>query len=91
MQSEFEGGRQELHLLIDRLPAEQVTAALQYMHYLCADPVLLSLMNAQPDDEPYTDEERKQDAEAMAAIARGEGISHAEILSEFGLNSSEHV
>ena len=91
MQSELDGGKQELHLLIDRLSAEQVTAALRYIHYLCTDPVLLSLMNAPPDDEPYTEEERREDAEAMAALARGEGISHEEILSEFGLDPSEHT
>jgi hypothetical protein len=55
------------------------------MHYLCADPVLLSLLNASPDDEPYTDEQRERDAEADASIASGGGISHDELLREFGL------
>jgi hypothetical protein len=91
MDGDFDNGKQELHLLIDQLPTDQVQAALQYMHYLCTDPVLLSLLNAPPDDEPYTEEERKEDAEAMAALARGEGISHSEILREFGLDPSEHV
>jgi hypothetical protein len=49
----------------------------------CADPVLLSLLNAPPDDEPYTDQQRVEDAESAASIARGEGISHEEILIEF--------
>jgi len=40
------------------------------MRYLCADPVLLSLLNAPPDDEPYTEEQRERDAEAAASIAR---------------------
>jgi hypothetical protein len=77
--------KQELHRLIDQLPTGQVTAALRYLHYLCADPVLLSLLNAPPDDEAYTDEQRARDAEAEAAIAGGEGISHEEVLHEFGL------
>ena len=54
-------------------------------HYLCADPVLLSLLNAPADDEPYTDEQRQRDAEAEASIAGGGGISHEKILSEFGI------
>ena len=54
------------------------------MHCLCADPVLLSLLNASADDEPYTEEQRLRDAEAEASIAGGGGISHEEILSEFG-------
>ena len=55
------------------------------MHYLCADPVLLSLLNAPPVDEPYSEGQRERDAEAEASIARGEGISHDEVLREFGL------
>jgi hypothetical protein len=52
---------------------------------LSADPVLLSLLNAPPDDEPYTTEQRREDAEAEDSIARGEGIRHEDILREFGL------
>jgi hypothetical protein len=84
MAGDFDNGKQELHQLIDRLPIGQVTAALRYMHYLCADPVLLSLLNAPPDDEPYTDEQRQRDAEAEASIAKGHRISHEEVLREFG-------
>lgn len=75
--------KRELHNLVEKLPPDQVSAALQYLHYLCANPVLLSLLNAPPDDEPYTDQQRAEDAEASASIARGEGISHQEILREF--------
>jgi len=75
--------KRELHDLVEKLPPDQVSAALRYLHFLCADPVLLSLLNAEPDDEPYTDRQRAEDAEAAASIARGEGISHEEILREF--------
>jgi hypothetical protein len=85
MSGDFDDGKQRLHRLIDQLPSEQVTAALRYLHYLCADPVLLSLLNAPPDNEPYTDGQRERDAEAEASIARGDGISHEEVLREFGL------
>jgi hypothetical protein len=80
-----DNGKQELHQWVDQLPTEQVAAALRYMHYLCADPVLLSLLNAPPDDDPYTEGQRERDAEAEASIARGDGISHEEVLREFGL------
>jgi hypothetical protein len=75
--------KRELHELVEKLPADQVSVALRYLHFLCADPVLISLLNAEPDNEPYTDRERTEDAEAAAAIARGEGIPHEEILREF--------
>jgi len=82
---QFDDRKQELHRLIDQLPTGQVTAALRYTHYLCADPVLLSLLNAAPDNEPYTEVQRGRDAESEASITRGESISHEEILREFGL------
>jgi hypothetical protein len=85
MVGDFDKGKQELHQLVDQLPAGQVTAALRYIHYLCTDPVLLSLLNAPPDDEPYTDEQRARDAEAEAAIDRGDGIPHEEVLRELSL------
>ncbi|HWE52798.1 MAG TPA: hypothetical protein VG273_23595 [Bryobacteraceae bacterium] len=72
-------------VVIDHPPAGQITVALRYIHYLCADPVLLSLLNALPDDEPYTAERRERDAEAEASIAGGGGISHHDVLREFGL------
>ena len=89
MTGDFANGKLELHNLIDRLPPGQVTAALQYLHYLCTDPVLLSILSAQPDDEPYTERQRDRDAEAEASIARGDGISHEEVLREFGLQPVE--
>jgi hypothetical protein len=55
------------------------------MHYLCADPVLRSFLNASPDDEPYTDEQRERDARAEASLASGGGVSHEDVLREFGL------
>jgi hypothetical protein len=85
MTGSFEDAKLELHQLVDQLPVEQITAALRFMHYLSADPVLLSLLNALPDDEPYTEEQCDRDAEAEASIARGDGVSHQEVLREFGL------
>jgi hypothetical protein len=89
MDVDFDNGRQELHLLVDQLPPDQVAAALQYVRYLRIDPVLLSLLNAPSDDEPYSEEQRERDADAVASLARGEGISHAEVLREFGVQSAE--
>ncbi len=75
--------KRQLHELVESLSPDHVPAALKYMQYLSADAVLLSLLSAPADDEPYTDEQRRQDAEAEAAIVRGEGISQEDILREF--------
>ncbi len=83
--TDVNSGRQHLHELVEKLPPEQVFAALQFLNFLCADAVLLSLLNAPADDEPYTHEQRQHAADAEASIRRGEGISHEEILREFGV------
>jgi len=83
--TDVNSGRQQLHELVEKLQPEQVFAALQFLNFLCADAVLLSLLNAPADDEPYTHEQRQHDADAEASIRRGEGISHEEILREFGV------
>jgi hypothetical protein len=74
--------KRQLHALVERLPEDQINPALSYLNFLCADPVLLSLLNAPPDDEPYTEEQQRRAEEAEASIARGEGIPHEEILRE---------
>ena len=91
MDVDFDSVKRELHHLIDQLPNDQVAAALQYMHYFSTDPVLYSLLNAPSDDEPYTEGQRERDAEAVASIVRGDGISHAEVLREFGLHPPERA
>ena len=49
------------------------------------DPLARSLSNAPVDREAISDEEAAALDEAHASIARGEGLSHEEILREFGL------
>ncbi len=71
--------------LVLTLPHEQVRAAREYLTFLCADPLLVSLINAEADDEPYTEEQQRRSEEGVASIERGEGIPHEEILREFGL------
>jgi hypothetical protein len=47
--------------------------------------VRLAILRAPLDDESYTEDQQRQDAEARAAIARGEGTPHEDVLREFGL------
>jgi hypothetical protein len=49
--------RQELHTLVDDIPASDLPAARKMLRAL-EDPVELAILNAAPDDEPETEEER---------------------------------
>ena len=74
--------REELHKLVDHIPESDVAAARKILRAL-ADPVWQSILAAPIDDEPETELER---AEVDAARGEsGSGISHEEVLREFGV------
>jgi len=76
--------RQHVHALVDQLDPGQLHAVGQLLEVM-TDPVARSLANAPVEAEPVSAEEAAALDEAHAAIARGEGIPHEEILREFGL------
>ncbi len=77
--------RKQLHNLIERLPENEVATVYRLLAGLLADPLWIATATAPHDDEPYTPEQRARDVEAQAAIDRGEGVPHDDILREFGL------
>jgi hypothetical protein len=77
--------KQQLHDLIERLPENEIATVYRLLAGLLADPLWIASVTAPVDDEPYTSEQQADDAEAQAAIDRGEGIPHAQMLREFGL------
>jgi hypothetical protein len=64
----------ELHRLVDELPEHAVEVAGDLLRRAAEDPDLAHLLAAPWDDEPYTAEERVEDAEALRRIDAGEGI-----------------
>ena len=76
--------RHEAHLLIDVLPEEKLCAVRNLLDVL-VEPLSRSLAMAPVEDEELNDETIASIERARASLARGEGISHVEILHEFGL------
>ena len=74
--------KQQAHELIDRLPPAQLSAVVGLLEAML-DPV--SLANAPVEEEEIAPETAAALERARASLARGEGISHEEILREFGL------
>jgi hypothetical protein len=77
--------KQQLHDLIERLPESEIASVYRLLAGLLADPLWIASVTAPIDDEPYMPEQQADDAEAQAAIDRGEGITHAQMIGEFGL------
>jgi len=80
--------KQQAHKLIELLPPGQVPAAVGMLETLL-DPFSRALANAPVDDEPVSAEEAREVEAAKASFARREGISHEEVLAEFGLTSED--
>jgi len=80
--------KQEAHELIDRLSPGQVIAAVGLFKAML-DPVSIALANAPYDDEPVSEEEARDIAQARAAAARGETISNDDVLADFGLSPED--
>src|ERR1700677_3231744 len=80
--------KQEAHELIDRISTAQASAVVVLITSML-DPVDRALANAPFDDEPVSEEEARDIAEARASYARGEAVSHDEVLAEFGLTADD--
>jgi hypothetical protein len=78
--------RQHAHELIDHIPESQLSTAVGLLEKIL-DPVTLALLNAPIDDEPVTEEERAEVAEAHEWLKRngGKGIPHDEAMRQLGL------
>lgn len=80
--------KQQAHDLIERLAPGQISAVVHLLEVMTA-PLARSLANAPIDDEPVSEEEAHEIADARASLDRGEGIPHEKVLAEFGLTSED--
>ena len=76
--------RPQAHALLDVLPSEKL-AAVRSLLEVMAEPLSRSRAVAEVEDEEITADMAASLDRARASLARGDGISHEEILREFGL------
>ena len=88
MELDFAQQRQQAHLLIDVLPEEKLSAVHNLLEVL-VEPLSRSLAMAPVEEEDLTPETAAALDRARASLARGEGVSHEEVLREFGLGVSK--
>lgn len=74
--------RQQLHALLDMLPAEKLDAVRTLLEVM-VEPLSRSLALAAVEEEEVTAETAAALVRARASLDRGEGIPHEEILMEF--------
>ena len=74
------------HQMLDQLDPTQLAAVTHLLEVL-TDPVSRSLANAPFDADPISAADAAELDEAHAAIQRGEGIAHEDMLREYGISS----
>ena len=75
--------RAELHRLVDALRPDALDEARAALERL-ADPVQLALLAAPVDDEPVTDEDRRDIEAAREEYRRGETLSTEDVRRAMG-------
>ncbi|MGB6545495.1 MAG: hypothetical protein WA871_08785 [Candidatus Acidiferrales bacterium] len=83
MKHDSENEKQHAHELIEQLPPPKLSAVVGLLEAML-DPVSVSIENMPAEEEEITPETAAALERARASLARGEGISHQEILREFG-------
>jgi hypothetical protein len=76
--------RQQAHDLLDALPEEKLNAVRNLLEVM-VEPLSRSLATAPIEEEELTPETAAALDRSRASLARGEGISHQEVLREFGV------
>ena len=77
--------KEHVHQMLDQLDPSQLAAVAHLLEVL-TDPVSRSLANAPFETEPISSAEAAELDEAHAAIKRGEGIAHEDMLREYGIS-----
>lgn len=89
MESDVLHERLQAHVLLDMLTVEKLNVVRSLLEVMIepasSEPLSRSLARAPVDDDEITPETAAALGLARASLARGEGISHEEILREFGL------
>lgn len=85
MEPNLKQERQQAHALLDMLPAEKLNAVRSLLEVM-VEPLARSLAVAPVEKEELNSETAAALDRARASLVRGEGISHEEILREFGLS-----
>lgn len=84
MEPDLTQQRQQAHLLLDVLADEKIPAVRSLLEVM-VEPLSRSLATAPVEDEDLTPETAEALDRARASLARGQGVSHEEVLREFGL------
>jgi hypothetical protein len=77
------------HALLDRIPADQLTAAERFLEFLLLDPVSRALAIAPVEDEEIGEEEEQAVARSKEWFQHNEGIPFEQVVAECGFTTDQ--
>ena len=81
--------KQHAHALIDRIPADQIIAAVRFLEFLLLDPVDRALATAPLEDEAISEEEEQAVARSKEWFKHNEGIPFGQIANDLGFTMEQ--
>lgn len=81
--------REHAHELIDRVPPEQIVAAVRFLEFLLLDPVSRALATAPIEDEEIGEEEEQAVAASKEWFKHNKGIPFEQIIGDLGFTMDE--
>ena len=81
--------RQHAHNLIERVPPDQITAAVRFLEFLLLDPVSRALATAPVEDEEISEEEEQAVARSKEWFQHNEGIPFEQVVADLGFTMEQ--
>ena len=77
------------HALLERVPADQMTAAVRFLEFLLLSPVDRALATAPEEDEEIGEEEEQAVARSKEWFKHNEGISFEQVAADLGFSMDQ--
>jgi len=81
--------KQHAHDLVDRVPDDQMTAAVRFLEFLLVDPVDRTLATAPVEDEEVSAEEEQAVARSKEWFKHNEGIPFEQVVTDLGFTMEQ--
>jgi hypothetical protein len=81
--------KEQAHALLDRIPDDQLNAAVRFLEFLLLDPLERALATAPPEDEPISEEEEQSVARSKDWSRQNEGTSFEKVVAELGFTMDQ--
>ena len=81
--------RQHAHELIERVPADQIVAAVRFLEFLLLDPLSRKLATAPREDEEISEAEEQTVARSKEWFKHSDGIPFEQVVADCGFTMEQ--